>query len=302
MKRFIAILVWCLFAITALAQSQTGNLVGTVSDASGVIQGATEVVTDNQTGKERTVTSGDSGGFTLSQLNVGTYTVKVTAVGHKTFTATDLKIDVNKDYTLNANLEIGNISENVTVVAGADIINSTDAQLNTTVTQRQIVELPLNGRNPLSLVLLQPGTSSNSANSTTINGQRPSFTNITRDGINVQDNFIRTNAVDFIPDRPNVDDTGEFTIVTQNAGAESGYGASQVQLVTPRGSNDFHGAAYIYNRASHFAANNFFNNFFLLRMRAFACVNRQLSIGQSCYLPRVLGFLLIGILPGQLEP
>jgi len=262
MKRFIfAVLVWCLFAITALAQSQTGNLVGTVSDASGVIQGATVVVTDNQTGKERTVTSGDSGGFTLSQLNVGTYTVKVTAVGHKTFTATDLKIDVNKDYTLNANLEIGNISENVTVVAGADIINSTDAQLNTTVTQRQIVELPLNGRNPLSLVLLQPGTSSNSANSTTINGQRPSFTNITRDGINVQDNFIRTNAVDFIPDRPNVDDTGEFTIVTQNAGAESGYGASQVQLVTPRGSNDFHGAAYIYNRASHFAANNFFNNF-----------------------------------------
>ena len=262
MKRFIfTLLTLCLFAAVALAQSQTGSLVGTVSDASGVIQGATVVVKDNQTGKERTVVSGDSGGFTLSQLEVGTYTVKITAAGHKTFTATDLKIDVNKDYTLNTILEVGAISENVTVVAGVDIINSTDNQLSTTVTQRQIIELPLNGRNPLSLVLLQAGTSSNSANSTTINGQRPSFTNITRDGINVQDNFIRTNAVDFIPDRPNVDDTGEFTIITQNAGAESGYGASQVQLVTPRGSNDFHGAAYYYNRASHFAANNFFNNF-----------------------------------------
>jgi len=262
MKRLIyTLLGLCLFATSAFAQSQTGTLVGTVSDASGVIQGATVVVKDNQTGKERTVVSGDGGGFILSQLEVGTYTVKVTASGHKSFTATDLKIDVNKDYTLNTTLEVGNISENVTVVAGADIINSTDAQLNTTVTQRQIVELPLNGRNPLALVLLQPGTSSNSQNPTSINGQRPSFTNVTRDGINVQDNFIRTNAVDFLPDRPNVDDTGEFTIITQNAGAESGYGASQIQLVTPRGANSFHGAGYIYNRASHFAANTFFNNF-----------------------------------------
>src|SRR5205085_10332913 len=123
-----------------------------------------------------------------------------------------------------------------------------------------IIELPLNGRNPLSLVLLQAGSSSNSAQSTTINGQRSSFTNITRDGVNVQDNFIRSNAVDFIPDRPNVDDTGEFTVVTQNAGADLGYGASQVQLVTPRGSNTFHGAGYIYNRNSKLAANDFFRN------------------------------------------
>jgi len=103
-------------------------------------------------------------------------------------------------------------------------------------------------------VLLQAGSSSNSAQSTTINGQRSSFTNITRDGVNVQDNFIRSNAVDFIPDRPNVDDTGEFTVVTQNAGCDLGYGASQVQLVTPRGSNTFHGAGYIYNRNSKFSA------------------------------------------------
>src|SRR5205807_58397 len=203
----------------------------------------------------------DAGGFTVAQLDVSTYTVKITSPGHKTFTATAVKIDVVSTYTLNATLEVGNISENVTVVAGADIINSADAQLNNTVSQRQILELPLNGRNPLSLVLLQPGTSSNGNNTTSINGQRSSFTNITRDGVNVQDNFIRSNAVDFIPDRPNVDDTGEFTIVTQNAGAELGYGSSQVQLVTPRGSNDFHGAVYEYNRNSKFAANNYFNNF-----------------------------------------
>lgn len=261
MKKFtFATLTLCLFAAVALAQSNRGNIVGSVSDPSGIIQGATIVVTSNDTGKEVTVVTGDNGTFAVPQLDVGTYTVKITATGHKTFTATDLKIDAGKDYTLNATLEVGNISENVTVVAGADIINSSDAQLNNTVSQRQIVELPLNGRNPLTLVLLQPGTSSNSSQATVINGQRSSFTNITRDGINVQDNFIRANAVDFVPDRPNVDDTGEFTIVTQNAGAEAGYGSSQVQLVTPRGSNDFHGAAYLYNRASHFAANSYFNN------------------------------------------
>ena len=262
MKRFLLLaLTLCLFGVSAFAQSNTGNLVGTVSDPSGVIPGATIVVTSNQTGREKTVVATDSGVFNVPQLDVGTYNVKITAAGHKTFTATDVKIDVGKDYNLNATLEVGDISENVTVVGGADVINSSDASLSQTVTERQIVELPLNGRNPLSLVLLQAGTSSNSAQNTSINGQRSSFTNVTRDGINVQDNFIRANAVDFLPDRPNVDDTGEFTIVTQNAGAEAGYGASQIQLVTPRGSNEFHGAAYLYNRNSKFAANDYFNNF-----------------------------------------
>jgi hypothetical protein len=249
------------FASVSFAQSNTGNLTGTVSDPSGAIPGATLVVKDNQTGRERTLTTTGDGTFSLPQLEVGTYTITVTAAGHKTQTYNDVKIDIGRTYNLNAVLEVGDISEVVTVAAGADVINSTDGEIKTTVSERQILELPLNGRNPLSLVQLQAGVSSNTAQTTTINGQRSSFTNITRDGINVQDNFIRANAVDFIPDRPNVDDTGEFTIVTQNAGAEAGYGASQIQLVTPRGSNEYHGALYIYNRNSEFAANNFFNNF-----------------------------------------
>jgi len=261
MKSYLfALLLLAAFAIAAVGQSNTGNLVGTVSDASGVIAGATVVITDSQSGRQRTVTTNADGSFTLAQLEVGIYTVKITAAGHKTKTISDVKIDVGQTSTLTTALEVGDINEIVTVAAGADVINSNNGEISTTVTGRQIVELPLNGRNPLTLVLLQAGTSSNSAQTTTINGQRSSFTNITRDGVNVQDNFIRANAVDFIPDRPNVDDTGEFTIVTQNAGAEAGYGASQIQLVTPRGSNDFHGAVYLYNRNSKFAANTWFNN------------------------------------------
>ncbi len=264
MKNFrfiLAALTLCLLAASAFAQSNTGSLVGTVVDQkNAVVANATVTVIDNATQKERTVQTSGEGTFTVPQLNVGTYTIKVTAQGFKTYTATDLKIDIGKEYSLNMALEPGGVTENVTVVAGADVVNATNAELSTTVGKRQIEELPLNGRNPLSLILLQAGTASNGATNTTINGQQSSFTNVTKDGINIQDNFIRANATDFSPDRPNVDDVGEFTISTQNAGAEKGYGSSQVEFVTPRGSSEFHGAAFIYNRNSKFAANTFINN------------------------------------------
>jgi len=144
-------LIFCLCAVPALSQSNTGRLVGTVSDASGAIPGATVVVKDNKTGKERTVTTSDDGSFSFAQLDPGIYTVTVTASGHKSFAANDAKIDVGRDYSLNPTLEAGNISETITVTAGADVINSANAELSNTVSPRQIQELPLNGRNP------QPG-------------------------------------------------------------------------------------------------------------------------------------------------
>ena len=261
MKRFVfAVLTLMVFSVSAFAQSNTGRLVGTVSDPSGVIPGATIVVTDNQTAREKTVTASDDGSFTVAQLDAGTYTVKITAPGHRTSTITDVKIDVGREYTLNTVLEVGQVNENVTIVGGADVINASTAELSNTVGPRQLVELPLNGRNPLNLVGLQAGTSQNGAQTTHINGQRSTFTNVTRDGLNIQDNYIRGNAVDFVQERPSVDDTGEFTITTQNANADSGYGSSQIQLVTPRGENEFHGAIFEYNRNSKFAANSFFRN------------------------------------------
>jgi hypothetical protein len=244
----------------AVQTADNGRLLGTVSSADGVISGANVEVTDNQSGRKYTAVSDADGGFTFPQLLAGTFTVKVSAQGFKTYTTPDVKIDVGKEYSLKVLLEVGNISETITVNAGAEIINATGGDLSNTVETRMIQELPLNGRNPIALVGLQAGTSQNGAQVTTINGQRASFTNITRDGINIQDNFIRSNAVDFQPDRPNVDDVEEFTITTQNAGAELGAGASQIQLVTKRGTNHYHGGVFEYNRNSEFTANTFFNN------------------------------------------
>lgn len=261
MKRlFGATLLLVALALTAIAQSNTGNLVVNVSDASGVIPGATVIVKDEQTNAERTFTTGSGGSISVPQLDVGTFTITVSAPGRKTSQTTGVKIDIAQTTVRNVVLEPGEVTEVVEVVAGTEVINAANAELGNTVSSRQIQELPLNGRNPLTLINLQAGSSSNGATNTVINGQRSSFTNITRDGLNVQDNFIRANATDFVPDRPNTDDVGEFTITTQNAGVEAGYGASQVALVTPRGSNRFTGAAYIYNRNSVVGANTFERN------------------------------------------
>lgn len=250
-KILLAISMTCLFALASFAQSTTGRIVGTVVAPDGAVPGATITVTDNQTGKERIVVATQEGTFDVSQLEFGVYTVKITATGYKTFTANEVKIDAGRDYTLTAQLEVGQVSEQVTVTAGAEQINSSTGELSTTVSPQQIKELPLNGRNPLSLLNLQAGVN---ATSGSINGQRSSSVNYTRDGLNVQDNFIRNG---FVSDQPTVDDTGEFNVITQNAGPELGSGSTQVLLVTPRGGNEYHGALYAFNRNSYFAANNF---------------------------------------------
>ncbi|MEZ5427426.1 MAG: carboxypeptidase-like regulatory domain-containing protein [Pyrinomonadaceae bacterium] len=259
-KHLMGFLLVILSATFAFAQTTTGRLSGTVSSTDGVLPGATVTVTDNKTGKEQTTVTDGEGNFLFPQLEFGTYTVKITNAGFKTYIANDVKIDVGRDYTLNRQLEIGDISETVVVTAGADVVTSGTAQVSNTVSPEQILSLPLITRNPLSLTTLQAGVASNSAQNTTINGMRTTFTNITRDGINIQDTFIRSNATDFAPGRPSVDDTGEFTIATTNAEADQGYGGAQIRLVTPRGTKDFHGALFAYNRNSAFAANSFFNN------------------------------------------
>lgn len=253
-KTILMVLTVLLSISSAFAQDTTGRIVGTISASDGAIPGATVVVKDKQTGREKTITASGDGTFTVPQLEFGLYTVTVTATGYKTLTAEDVKIDAGREYPLNVLLEVGAVTEQVTITAGAEQINATNAELSTTISTQQIRELPLNGRSPLALVSLQAG-----ANPTTnsINGQRSSSTTFSRDGLNVQDNFIRTGA--FVQDRPTVDDVSEITVVTQNSGVEQGGGSSVVQLVTPRGGKDFHGALYIFNRNSEFGANTFFN-------------------------------------------
>jgi len=236
-------------------QAATGRLSGTVSGPDGLISNATVVVTDNQTKQSHTAMTNAQGAFSFPQLSVGSYTVSFAAPGFKTLSASDVRIDVGKEYVLTPTLEVGPIEEKVNVFEGADIVNSTNAELSNTVSETQLLGLPINGRDPSSLILLQPGVSQGGE----VDGQRTSAQNITRDGLNVQDNFIREG--NFNPDRPRIDDLSEFTIVTQNANPSLGSGGtSQVQYVTARGGAEFHGALYDYNQNAALASNGFFNN------------------------------------------
>ena len=132
-KLLTATLALCLLAATASAQgSSTGRLVGTVSSSDGVIAGATATVTSNQTGATRTVVTSEDGTYTVPQLEILTYTVKISAPGFKSYSATELKIDTGREYSLDATLEAGDINETVTVTAGADAVNTTNARTEQT--------------------------------------------------------------------------------------------------------------------------------------------------------------------------
>lgn len=261
MKRFlfsfVSLLV--LLSATVFAQLTSSSLIGTVSSPDGLLPGATVTVKDNKTNKEITVQSGNDGGFKVPNLEIGSYTVTVTAAGFKTYTVRDVKLEVGKDYNLSVQLEVGGVNEVVNVTAGADVINSTDAKITGNVTNQQLTELPLLSRNPLGFIPLQAGVASNPAQQSTINGVRTSATNITIEGINVQDNFIRANATDFSPARPVVDEVEEFSVASQ-ANVDDGFGAGQIQFPIRRGGNQFTGSLYEYNRNSALGANTYFNN------------------------------------------
>ena len=127
--------------------------------------------------------------------------------------------------------------------------------------QQQVLDIPLDNRDVTNLIKLQPGVQaiSNRTN-TTINGGRPTWTQVTLDGINIQDNFIRTNSLDFLPNRPTSDNVAEFSITTSVSGAESAGGATSVRMVTPSGTNTFRGSVFEFNRDCSSPANSFFNN------------------------------------------
>lgn len=245
-----------------VAQGSLGRLAGTVLDASGaVLPGATITLVNLQTNETRTVVSTGTGAFLFSQLQPGLYKVAVELTGFKTATFTNVQVNVGQEYSITAKLEVGGVSETVEVTAGTTLIQTTTPEVSQTVQQKQVLELPLNGRDITALIRMQPGVPGVATRMNTgINGGRPTWTQVTQDGINIQDNFIRTNSLDFLPNRPSSDSVAEISITTSVAGADTAGGASTVRMITPSGSNKYRGSVWWANRDSALAANTFFNN------------------------------------------
>jgi len=261
------LLLFALGAGQATAQTPTGSIVGTVVDLQKLpIDGATVTLTNQGTNYSYTAVTGSAGGYEFLRIDQGLYMVTVTKDQFKKAVVADIKLDAATEYSVPPiALSVGAKSETVTVEAGAELVNTTTPEVTDTVEKQQIDDLPILNRNVLGLLELEPGinmgfTSTNYGEGTEIAGGRPSFSNMTLDGINIQDNLFRENDLDFSPNLPFSSQAQEFTVTTQNGGIENGGGSSQVSVVTPKGTNTFHGEGFIYYRTNSWGANSWFNN------------------------------------------
>jgi hypothetical protein len=244
--------------------STAGSIVGTVTDPTGaVVPNATVTAKNKATGKESSTTTRDNGNFNIPQVTSGVYVVTVQATsGFKKAQITDVKVDVATPATVNVVLELGNPQETVTIVGGGEVIQTQSATVGTTLTGRQITDIPTASRDALDLVLALPGTTTvGRPRQSSVNGLPKGALNITLDGINVQDNLLKSNDGFFTYIRPRTDAISEVTVSTSNPGAESsGEGAFQIKFVTQGGGNGYHGGGYWYYRTPGLNANYWFNN------------------------------------------
>ena len=254
--------------LPALAQRATGSIAGSVVDASeAAVPGAKVSVKNLSTGVERAVESNELGYYTLAALPAGPYSVTVSKTGFQTQTVPELILEVDKHATINLALKVGSVSEAVNVTADAVAVDTRTATLNTVITQKQINELPLNGRNVLQLMQLTPGTVAGTGSFNQIatrpetgsqlisaSGGRGNSTTFVLDGGLHEDPYTEVANV-----APNPDAIQEFSFQTNNYSAKfAGRGGGVVNMVTKSGTNELHGSLFEYVRNSGMNARNFF--------------------------------------------
>lgn len=263
--RALAGALCCLLAASSLAAAQgtRGTIGGTVVDqASAVVPGATVKLVDAAKQTEiRTVTTNAEGSYQFLELEPATYTVVVTAPSFAEATFTDVKVEPNRNVRLDVSLSVTGTAETVEVTAGDVLLDRETPTLGTTVENRRVEGLPLNGRNVLTLALLQPGVlpaegGFGNGLGIRVNGSRGVENNITLDGSN--NNEVAVGANTGATPRP--DAIQEFRLLTSNYEAEFGRNTgSVINLVTKSGTNEYHGNARIFYRPTFLSAARFFD-------------------------------------------
>ncbi|HLM01233.1 MAG TPA: TonB-dependent receptor, partial [Pyrinomonadaceae bacterium] len=267
-RKLISVLLagcFCLFVLTGatFAQGTTSRLTGTVTDASGAaISGANVTITNEATGVSLTTETGESGTYTFDLIQVGSYTVTVEKGGFKKLVSTKNAVNVNQPATVNAALEVGDVSATVQVESTAEQVQtSTSGNIGSTIEQRTLESLPIvgtRGRNPLDLLNFQPGVvfGGNTGGAVNVHGSRDRAFNFTLDGIDI--NESSAGGSNFTPLRTNPDSLEEFQIVTSNFTAELGRSSgAQVTLVTRSGRNYFFGNLFEYYQTPDFNAKSY---------------------------------------------
>ena len=258
--------------------SITGTISGIVTDPTGgLVVGATVTATNTQTGVRAVVQTDRSGFYSFSDLPVGTYDLDVEQKGFKTFRQTRIVIDANSAIKIDVKLELGEVTERVTVESQAVHVETQSTQMGEVINSEKMTAVPLNGRDFTNLLSLQPGVvpfqyanalqDSNLSDRTvggsgalnggnqSINGQRETSNGFMVNGANVEEG--KNNGTSIIP---NLDSIEEFRIITNNFDAEYGnYSGGQVNVVTKSGTNSPHGSVFEFNRNTAFNARNYFS-------------------------------------------
>ena len=271
LRRKLLSLTCILAAVTmlspaAFAQGTNASITGIISDASGgVIPNATVTATNTATGVARSVTTNEAGLYTISPLIPGSYEVKVTNSGFKTKVQTGVVLETGAVVKVDAQLEVGAVTESVEVSAQAAMLQTQETSVAGVVSQSQLERIPVNGRNYTRLLVLMPGTSDirrsqgrgdlSGTQMVSVNGQRTQDNNYTMDGVDNNMMFMNSPG-----GSPPMDAIQEFRVATGNS-AEFGRSAgANVNISIKSGTRDLHGSLYEYLRNDKFDANDWFAN------------------------------------------
>lgn len=247
--------------------SSSSDAVGRVTDSSGAtVPGATVHLTNNATGAERTAVTNNNGDWSLPNLPPANYRLRVEKEGFKTSSIPSLDVEIGKTANGSVVLSIGERTETVEVSTLPPQLQTSEATVGQVIDQKQITDLPLNGRNVLQLATLAPGVSPPQQGQTgnpnrtgnrnlyiTVDGGRGSSTNYVLDGT-----YIRSVRFNNMAMQPNVDTLQEFNLLRNSFSTEYGQGQAVVSMVTKSGSNQIHGTAYEFARNAVFDARNYF--------------------------------------------
>jgi hypothetical protein len=253
-------------AAPSSAQTATGQITGTVRDSTGAVMANVKViVTNQQTGLTRQTNTAENGDYIVPLLPVGRYVVSAEQSGFKTAVHSDVQLTVDQIQRVDMQLDPGNIAETVEVQSGAAMLDTASASVGQTITEKQVTELPLNGRNFLQLLFLgagavettgeQGGMRQGAGNAISIMGARPTSNNFMIDGTANIDTALGTPAAIL-----SVDAIQEFKEQTTTYSAEYGFSSNQINIVSKTGTNQLHGTGFGFFRNEAWDARNFFDN------------------------------------------
>ena len=258
----LALLV--LLPAIALAQFVRGSILGVVSDETGaVIPKASVILRNTGTNETRSAVTDDAGSYSFPALLPGAYTIEVKQAGFKSRLVSDVNLEVNQTARIDVKMAVGDVAEQIEVRSDAVLLKTDTSEIGHVVTNKQIVELPLNGRDYLQLARLIPGVVPSRAGATagqkgvarSVNsvGARDTSVSFLLDGVDTNDVSFQTPSV-----TPSIDAIQEFKVLQNAYSAEFGRGATQILTAMRSGSNQWHGSLFEFNRNDKLASRSFF--------------------------------------------